>query len=56
LIQALGEPLFDWVGVKDEIVLLCFEDGAGRELERGVLSLTAFASCREIGSMLSTIY
>lgn len=54
--QPLEEPLLDWAGDEGEIVFPSFEDGAWRELEGGVLSLTAFASCRENGSMLSIIY
>ena len=55
--QPLGEPLLNRVGGDEgEIVLPFLEDSPGRELEGGVLSLTAFASCIENGRILNTIY
>ena len=55
--QLLGEAILDWVeGDEGEFVFPSFEDGAWTELERGVLSFTALASCMGNGRMLSTIY
>ena len=50
--QPLGEPLLDWVGGDEGVIVLPFlEDIPGRELEGGVLCLTAFASCIEMNTI-----